>query len=120
MRKDGVSYNFQIILKIFCFFSNKSMSLFCHYGLIFSWSIKFSLADVLKMRRVSQKNVLSVICYSETSKENEVKQVTGKSVLDKSGREVQISGNSQESNLSHVCLFRKSTRTPGPVFPSQK
>ena len=57
-----------------------------------------------------------IICYSETSEENEITQVTDKSVLDRREGRVQISGNSQESNLSHVCLFRKSTGTSGSVF----
>ena len=37
------------------------MSLFCNQDLIFNWSIKFSLAGVLKMRRVSQKKC--IICH---------------------------------------------------------
>ena len=57
-----------------------------------------------------------IVCYSETSKENEITQVTGKSVLDRNEGKVQISGNSQESNLSHVCVFRKSTGTAGFVL----
>ena len=65
----------------------------------------------------SGKCIISIIiCYSEASKENEITQVTEKSVLDRSGGKVQISGNSQESNLSHVCLFRKSTGTAGFVL----